>query len=92
MQHMNSFYGIWDALKPRELIEEARREHPPIVLETTEDYVVVLGRNTAVASGSGRKLDLPEVFVFKVWDDKVIESWMFHQDTVAILDFLKEAQ
>jgi hypothetical protein len=30
--------------------------------------------------------------VFKVWDDNVIESWMFHQDTVAILDFLKEAQ
>src|SRR6266571_1174310 len=84
MQHLNGFYRTWKALKPRELIEQAQREHPPIVLETTQDYVVVLGRNTAVAPGSGRKLDLPEVFVFKMRDGKVVESWMVHQDTVAI--------
>jgi uncharacterized protein len=92
VQHLNGYYRTWEALKPKELIEEARREHPPIVLETKEDYVVVLGRNTAVAPGRGRKTDLPEVFVFRMRDGKVIESWMFHQDTVALVEFLKEAQ
>ena len=92
IEHVNGFYRTWEALKPRELIESAMREHLPIVLETTGDYVVVLGQNRAVVPGSRRKLDLPEVFVFRVQDGRVIESWMFHQDTVAILEFLKEAQ
>ena len=92
IQHVNGFYRTWEAYKTRELIEEARREYPAIFLETTEDYVVVFGRNTAVAPWSGRKMDIPEVFVFKMRDGKVIESWMLNQDTVAILEFLKEAQ
>jgi uncharacterized protein len=90
--HVQAFYRTWEGLKPRELLEEARREHPLVFLETTQDYVVVLGQNTAVAPQSGRKLDLPEVWVFKMREDKIAESWMLNQDTVAILDFLKEAQ
>jgi ketosteroid isomerase-like protein len=92
IEHVNGFYRTWEALKPRELLEEAVREHPPIALETTQEYVVVMARNMAVAPRSRSKLDLPEVFVFRVQDGRVIESWMFHQDTVAILEFLKEAQ
>lgn len=92
LEHVNGFYRTWEALKPRELIEEAVRERSPVFLETTEDYVVVFGRNTALAPGSGRKLDVPEVWVFKMRDGKVAESWMLNQDTVAILEFLKEAQ
>ena len=90
--HVNGFYRTWDAFKPRELSESAMQEHPYIFLETTEDYVVVLWRATAVAPGSGRKIDLPEVGVYKVRDGKVVESWMFLQDTVAILEFLKNAE
>ncbi len=54
------------------------------------EYVVVFGQNTALAPQSGRKLDVPEVWVFKMRDGKVAESWMLNQDTVAILEFLKE--
>jgi uncharacterized protein len=92
IQHVNGYYRTWDAFKPRELIESAMQEQPYIFLETTEDYVVVLWRAIAVAPVSGRKIDLPEVGVYKVRDGKVVESWMFLQDTVAILDFLKDAQ
>jgi len=35
---------------------------------------------------------MPEVFVFRIQDNRVIESWMFNQDTVAILDFLRHAK
>lgn len=45
-----------------------------------------------MAPSSERTVDLPGAFVFKVRDDKVIETWMFHQDTVAILDLLKQAE
>jgi ketosteroid isomerase-like protein len=53
---------------------------------------VVFGINRAVVPQSGRKLAVPEAFVFKMRDGKVAESWMLNQDTVAILEFLKEAQ
>jgi uncharacterized protein len=92
IEHVHGFYRTWEALKPRELLEEAVREHPPIVLETIQEYVVIMARNMAVAPRSRRTLNLPEVFIFRVQDGSVIESWMFHQDTVAILAFLKEVQ
>ncbi len=92
LEHVNGYYRTWEALKPRELTEEVVREYAPVFLETTQDYVVVFGRNTALAPQSGRKLDVPEVWVFKMRDGKVAESWMLNQDTVAILEFLKEAQ
>ena len=94
LAHVNAFYHTWAGLKPgvaKERLEEARWEYSPIFLETTQEYVVVFGRNTALAPQSGRKLDVPEVWVFKMRDGKVAESWMLNQDTVAILDFLKEA-
>jgi|SRR5579859_2209370 len=94
LAHVHAFYRTWAGLKPsvsRERLEEAQREHTPVFLETTQEYVVVFGRNTALAPQSGRKLDIAEVWVFKLRDGKVAESWMLNQDTVAILDFLKEA-
>jgi ketosteroid isomerase-like protein len=95
LAHVNAFYQTWAGLKPgvsRELHEEAQREHTTVFLETTQEYVVVFGQNTAVIPQSGRKLDVPEGWVFKMRDGKVAESWMLNQDTVAILEFLKEAQ
>jgi hypothetical protein len=87
-QHGRRFNRTWDAFQQA----PAARGLDPIFLETTEDYVVVLFRHKAVAPGSGGTINLPEVGVYKLRDSKVIESWMFHQDTVAILEFLKEAQ
>jgi hypothetical protein len=75
-----------------ELLEEAQQAHPPIILDTKGKYVVVLGQARVMAPSSERTVDLPEAFVFKVRDEKVIETWMFHQDTVAILDLLKQAE
>jgi ketosteroid isomerase-like protein len=104
LAHVNAFYQTWEGLKQgvskpgvskpgvsKELPEEVRREYSLLFLETTQEYVVVFGRNTALAPQSGRKLDVAEVWVFKMRDGKVAESWMLNQDTVAILDFLKEA-
>ena len=95
LAHVNAFYQTWTGLKPsisRDLPGEAQRENSPLFLETTQEYVVVFGQNTALAPQSGRKLDVPEAFVFRMRDGKVAESWMLNQDTVAILEFLKEAQ
>lgn len=93
LAHVNAFYQTWTGLKPvvsRDLPEEAQREHSTLFLETTQEYVVVFGQNTALALQSGRKLNVPEAFVFRMLDSKVAESWMLNQDTVAILEFLKE--
>jgi ketosteroid isomerase-like protein len=95
LQHVNGFYRTWEALKPGPAgkpPEEVQQENSTVFLETTQEYVVVFGINTAVESQSGRQLAVPEAFVFKMRDGKVAESWMLNQDTVAILEFLKEAQ
>jgi ketosteroid isomerase-like protein len=92
IHHVRGFYQTWDTLRRGELLEEAQQAHPPIILDTKGEYVVVLGQARVMAPSSERTVDLPEAFVFKVRDDKVIETWMFHQDTVAILDLLKQAE
>ena len=91
IQHVRGFYQTWGMLRRRELLEEAQQAHPPIILDTKGEYVVVLAQARVMAPSSERTIDLPEAFVFKVRDDKVIEFWMFHQNTVAILDLLKQA-
>ena len=95
LAHLHAFYKTWQGMKPsivQEMYEEAQQENPLVFLETKQDYVVVFGRNMAVAPQSGRRLNIPEAWVFKMQDGKVAESWMLNQDTVAILDFLKEAR
>lgn len=42
--------------------------------------------------GSGRKITLFDASVYKVQDDQVIESWMFHYDTAALLELLTKAR
>jgi ketosteroid isomerase-like protein len=92
IHHVRGFYQTWDTLRRGELLEEAQQAHPPIILDTKGEYIVVLGQARVMAPSSERTVDLPEAFVFKVRDEKVIETWMFHQDTVAILDLLKQAE
>jgi DinB superfamily/SnoaL-like domain len=92
LQHTRGFYQTWDALRRRELLEEAQRAHPPIVLDTRGEYVVVLGQARVMAPLGDRTVDLLGAFVFKVREGQVIESWMFHQGIVAILDLLKQVE
>ena len=86
IQHLNGYYRTWDAFRP-----STREEHQPVFLETTEDFVVVLWQEEAVVPGSGRRIDLPALGVYKARDGKVVESRMF-QDTATVLDFLKDAE
>lgn len=91
--HVQGFYRTWEGLKPPELFEDIGATRPRFFefLEAAQDHVVVIGRQLAVAP-NGTSLDVPETFVFRVQDNRVIESWMFNQDTVAILEFLRDAR
>jgi len=86
LQHINGYYQTWDALRPAD-----QQGHSPIFLETTEDYVVVLWQEAARVPGSGKRLDLPALGVYRVRDGQVVESRMF-QDTAAVRDLLTEAK
>ena len=86
LEHLNGYYRTWDPLRPG-----AGQPSTLIFLETTEDAVVVLWQEEAVAPGSGRRIVLPALGVYRVRDGKVIESRMF-QDTAVIRDLLVEAQ
>jgi ketosteroid isomerase-like protein len=90
VDHERAFYRTWEGLKPRELIEVARQT--TLFLEAGQDYVLVFGRQRGVAPRTERSLDIPEAFLFKMSDNRVIESWMFNQDTVAVLEFLRAAK
>lgn len=54
------------------------------------DRVVVLFRHRA-HSADGKKIDLPVVGVYAVRGGKVVETRMFHFDTVQISEFLNRA-
>jgi uncharacterized protein len=54
------------------------------------DYIVVLWRLKGLEANSGRTLDSPVVSIYKMRDEKIIESQMFYSDTVAITQFLKD--
>lgn len=57
-----------------------------------EDGAVVAAfRHRAVDPGTGLELDEAEVALYRVRDDKVVRSQMFHYDTAALLRFLDSA-
>ena len=86
IQHMNGYYQFWDPFRP------STGEHKEgIWLETTGDYMVVMWREEAIVPGSGERIDLPALGVYRVQDGKVIETWMF-QDTAAIRDLVQSTQ
>jgi len=93
IEHVRKFYRTWDGLKPPALFQESGGPRPRLfeMLDAAPDHVVVLGRQLALAP-NGNSLDIPETFVFKMRDNRVIESWMFNHDTVAVLEFLKSAK
>jgi ketosteroid isomerase-like protein len=86
LQHVKGYYQTWDALRPA-----AWQPHPPIFLDTTEDFVVVLWQEEALEAGSGSRIDLPALGIFKVRDGQVVESRMF-QDTAAVRDLREDAK
>lgn len=86
IQHMNGYYQFWDPLRP------PTGEHEEgIWLETTRDYVVVMWQEDAIMPGSGERIELPAIGVYRVQDGRVIESRMF-QDTAVVRDLVQSAQ
>jgi ketosteroid isomerase-like protein len=86
IQHMKGYYRFWDPLRP------PTGEHKEgIWLETTGDYVMVMWQEDAIMPGSGERIELPVIGVYKVQDGRVIESRMF-QDTAVVRDLAQNAQ
>jgi ketosteroid isomerase-like protein len=51
--------------------------------------VCVLFRHRAADAATGNRFDAPEVGIYRVHDDRVARSQMFHADTASVVEFLK---
>lgn len=80
-RHALGFMMTWDRFQPG-----PARGLDAQVLDAGE-HVVALWRHRAVKP-SGERIDLPAVSVYKVRAGRIVESQMFHSDTVALLRFL----
>src|SRR5215831_9163124 len=82
LRHGQGFRAAWDRFQPY----EARGLDPRIIADG--DHVVVLWRHTIENPDSGDRLDLPGVSIYRMENEKVADSRMFHFDTAALLRFL----
>lgn len=85
VQHGLGYVGTWEPVQRAE-----DRPLEPDLFMGSGEYVCVRWRQRA-RSSTGEQLDSPAVSVFRVRDGMVVESQMFHFDTVAVLRFLSEA-
>jgi ketosteroid isomerase-like protein len=81
LRHVEGFRSTWDRFQP-----EGGRELEPEFLPAG-DRVIVLWRFRAQRRG-GHSIDLPAVSVYRLRDATIIESRMFHFDTVQLDRFL----
>ena len=54
--------------------------------------VCAVFRHRAVDPVSGARLDAPEVGVYRIRDDRVVRSQMFHADSAAVVTFLSKVR
>jgi uncharacterized protein len=83
LRHGQGFRAAWDRFQP----DEARGLDPQIVADA--DHVVVLWRHEVVNAETGDRLNLPAVSVYRMENEKIANSRMFHFDTAALLRFLE---
>ena len=83
LRHGQGFRAAWDRFQPC----EARGLDPRIIADG--DHVVVLWRHKVENPDSGDRLDLPAVSIYRMENEKVADSRMFHLDTAALLRFLE---
>src|SRR5215813_692400 len=83
LRHGLGFRAAWDRFQPY----EARGLDPRIIADG--DHVVVLWRHKVENPDSGDRLDLPGVSIYRMENEKVADSRMFHFDTAALLRFLE---
>src|SRR5262245_51240991 len=84
LRHAERFRATWDRYQ-----SEGQRELEPEFL-TVGDRVIVLWRLRAQGA-NGDSVDLPAVSIYRLQDGKIIESRMYHFDTVALVRFLDRA-
>jgi ketosteroid isomerase-like protein len=77
----------WNPLQPTEM----ERQMDPRVIAASEDEVVVLWRQKGV-DRAGERFDGPALGLYRVRDGKFARAQMFYFDTVAVVNFLAQAQ
>jgi uncharacterized protein len=77
----------WDPLQPT----ERERMMDPRVVAASGDEVVVLWRQKGVDC-TGERFDGPALGLYRVRDGKFARAQMFYFDTVAVVNFLAQAQ
>lgn len=80
------YAAAWDDLQT-----EAERQMDPHVVGSSEDEVVVLWHQRAV-DRTGKCLDTPVLGRYVVREGKLAKAHMFHFDTIAVADFLRDAE
>jgi uncharacterized protein len=84
LRHGHGFRMAWDRFQPGD-----RRGLEPLII-ADGDHVVVLWRHKLEGVETGHKIDLPAVSVYQMRDGKIVDSRMFHFDTAALLQFLRD--
>ena len=82
LHHGIGFRAAWDRFQ----VWSGRRLEPHFIAQG--DHVGVLSRHKAENTGSGEKIDLPTVSIYRFVDGKIVDSRMFHFDTAALMEFL----
>jgi ketosteroid isomerase-like protein len=77
----------WNPLQPT----ERERQLDPRVVAASEGEVVVLWRQKGV-DRAGERFDGPALGLYRVRDGKFARAQMFYFDTVAVVNFLAQAQ
>jgi uncharacterized protein len=83
LRHGQGFRASWDRFQPW----SARGIEPRFIAQG--DHVAVLWRHKAENSETGQRIDLPAVSIYRLLNGKIVDSRMFHFDTVALLKFLQ---
>jgi ketosteroid isomerase-like protein len=84
--HAAEFMRTWGALQgPQESRLDAQ------FFSDGAGTVCAVFRHRAVDPVSGARFDAPEVGVYRIRDDRVVRSQMFHADSAAVVAFLNNA-
>jgi len=84
LRHAERFRATWDRYQ-----SEDSRELEPEFLAIANRVIVLWRLRARAANGEG--IDLPVVSIYRLEDGKIIESRMYHFDTVALMRFLNRA-
>lgn len=85
--HAAAFMRTWGSLQgPRESQLDAQ------FFSDGAGTVCAVFRHRGVDPVSGARFDAPEVGVYRIHDDRVVRSQMFHADSAAVVTFLNNVR